>query len=321
MLPAADPGRRAAGPGADPAVRAGHQRHPPLDPPGPGVVPARRAGQARARPLPGGVPRADGARRARTTSGAALAAAAAGGGAAGRARAGAARPRQLPDAARLDLRACCSWPGGRVAPPGAGSCWPRCRCWRWRSGWRRTGCGASSRSSIPWSDPRGSGFQIIQSWLAFGNGGIFGQGIGGSRQKLFYLPESHTDFIFAIVGEELGFIGAVAVVGALRRADLARPPGRAARARPVRRVPGARHHRAHRDPDAREPRRGDRPAADEGPAAAVHLLRRLGPAGHDARRRACCSTSRSTPMFKRYQPHPLRRASAASACPASPRSC
>jgi cell division protein FtsW len=65
----------------------------------------------------------------------------------------------------------------------------------------------------PWSDPRGSGFQIIQSWLALGNGGLVGQGIGGSRQKLFYLPESHTDFIFAIVGEELGFVGAVAMVG------------------------------------------------------------------------------------------------------------
>src|SRR5882672_6731831 len=51
----------------------------------------------------------------------------------------------------------------------------------------------------PWSDPRGSGFQIIQSWLAFGNGGVFGQGIRASRQKLFYLPESHTDFIFAII--------------------------------------------------------------------------------------------------------------------------
>jgi cell division protein FtsW len=50
----------------------------------------------------------------------------------------------------------------------------------------------------PWGDPRGSGFQIIQSWLALGNGGVFGQGIGGSRQKLFYLPESHTDFIFAL---------------------------------------------------------------------------------------------------------------------------
>ena len=65
----------------------------------------------------------------------------------------------------------------------------------------------------PWSDPRGSGFQIIQSWLAFGNGGLLGQGIGGSRQKLFYLPEAHTDFIFAIVGEELGLVGALAIVG------------------------------------------------------------------------------------------------------------
>ena len=64
----------------------------------------------------------------------------------------------------------------------------------------------------PWSDPRGSGFQIIQSWLAFGNGGLIGQGIGGSRQKLFYLPEAHTDFIFAVVGEELGFAGAALFV-------------------------------------------------------------------------------------------------------------
>lgn len=64
----------------------------------------------------------------------------------------------------------------------------------------------------PWSDPRGSGFQIIQSWLALGGGGPFGRGIGESKQKLFYLPEAHTDFIFAIIGEELGFIGAAAVV-------------------------------------------------------------------------------------------------------------
>jgi cell division protein FtsW len=64
----------------------------------------------------------------------------------------------------------------------------------------------------PWGDPRGSGFQIIQSWLALGNGGLLGQGIGASRQKLFYLPEAHTDFIFAVLGEELGFVGAVAIV-------------------------------------------------------------------------------------------------------------
>ena len=64
----------------------------------------------------------------------------------------------------------------------------------------------------PWADPRGSGFQIIQSWLALGNGGVLGQGIGASRQKLFYLPEAHTDFIFAVLGEGLGFVGAVAIV-------------------------------------------------------------------------------------------------------------
>jgi cell division protein FtsW len=65
----------------------------------------------------------------------------------------------------------------------------------------------------PWQDPRGSGFQIIQSYLAIGGGGPLGRGIGESRQKLFYLPEAHTDFIFAIIGEELGFVGAVTIVG------------------------------------------------------------------------------------------------------------
>jgi cell division protein FtsW len=65
----------------------------------------------------------------------------------------------------------------------------------------------------PWQDPRGSGFQIIQSWLALGSGGLFGRGIGDSRQKLFYLPEAHTDFIFAIIGEEGGFLGAMVVLG------------------------------------------------------------------------------------------------------------
>jgi cell division protein FtsW len=64
----------------------------------------------------------------------------------------------------------------------------------------------------PWADPRGSGFQIIQSYLALGSGGVTGRGLGESKQKLFYLPEPHTDFIFAIVGEELGFAGAVLVV-------------------------------------------------------------------------------------------------------------
>jgi cell division protein FtsW len=64
----------------------------------------------------------------------------------------------------------------------------------------------------PWADPRGAGFQIIQSYLALGSGGVVGRGLGESKQKLFYLPEPHTDFIFAILGEELGFVGAVLTV-------------------------------------------------------------------------------------------------------------
>jgi cell division protein FtsW len=64
----------------------------------------------------------------------------------------------------------------------------------------------------PWADPRGAGFQIIQSYLALGGGGLLGRGLGESKQKLFYLPEPHTDFIFAILGEELGFVGAVLTV-------------------------------------------------------------------------------------------------------------
>lgn len=64
----------------------------------------------------------------------------------------------------------------------------------------------------PWDDPRGVGFQIIQSFLALGSGGLFGVGLGQSQQKLFYLPESHTDFIFSIIGEELGFVGTSSVV-------------------------------------------------------------------------------------------------------------
>jgi cell division protein FtsW len=64
----------------------------------------------------------------------------------------------------------------------------------------------------PWADPTGSGYQIIQSLYALGPGHIFGSGLGQGRQKLFYLPEPHNDFIFAVIGEELGFIGAVAIL-------------------------------------------------------------------------------------------------------------
>lgn len=65
----------------------------------------------------------------------------------------------------------------------------------------------------PWKDPLKSGFQIIQSFISFGSGGATGVGLGGGIQKLFYLPEPHTDFILAIIAEESGLVGVVMVIG------------------------------------------------------------------------------------------------------------
>jgi cell division protein FtsW len=66
----------------------------------------------------------------------------------------------------------------------------------------------------PWHDPQGAGFQAVQAMIALGSGGIFGVGLGESVQKIYYLPEASTDMIFAIIGEELGLIGALAVIAA-----------------------------------------------------------------------------------------------------------
>jgi len=65
----------------------------------------------------------------------------------------------------------------------------------------------------PWKDPLGDGFQVIQSLIAVGTGGVFGRGLMAGVQKLFYLPEPHTDFIYAVIGEELGLLGATVVLG------------------------------------------------------------------------------------------------------------
>jgi len=65
----------------------------------------------------------------------------------------------------------------------------------------------------PEADPLGAGYNIIQSLVAFATGGFYGVGFGASKQKLFWLPEAHTDFIFAVIGEELGFIGCLLVIG------------------------------------------------------------------------------------------------------------
>ena len=64
----------------------------------------------------------------------------------------------------------------------------------------------------PWDDPLGDGFQVIQSLIAVGTGGVFGRGLMAGVQKLFYLPYPHTDFIYAVIGEELGLVGATVVL-------------------------------------------------------------------------------------------------------------
>jgi cell division protein FtsW len=64
----------------------------------------------------------------------------------------------------------------------------------------------------PWSDPLGSGFQIIQSLIAVGTGGVFGRGLMAGVQKLYFLPEPHNDFIYSVIAEELGLIGATVVL-------------------------------------------------------------------------------------------------------------
>ena len=94
----------------------------------------------------------------------------------------------------------------------------------------------------PWSDPRGAGYQIIQSLIAVGTGGVTGVGLMEGRQKLFYLPYPYSDFIFAVIGEELGLLGALAVVPRLRGVPLARPARGLERPRRLRPLPGRRAH-------------------------------------------------------------------------------
>jgi cell division protein FtsW len=64
----------------------------------------------------------------------------------------------------------------------------------------------------PWKDPLGAGFQITQSLIALGSGGLFGLGLMEGKQKLFYLPEPHTDFVFSVIGEERGLLGTVTIL-------------------------------------------------------------------------------------------------------------
>ena len=134
----------------------------------------------------------------------------------------------------------------------------------------------------PWADRMGDGYQLIQGLIAFGSGGWFGVGLGASRQKWDYLPNAHTDFIFAIVGEELGLVGAFVVLiafGVLLYAGIRIAMQRARHVRPTAR---GRHHIVDRPADDHQPGRGHGAAPDHGRAAAPAVVRRHG-ARRDAR--------------------------------------
>ncbi len=139
----------------------------------------------------------------------------------------------------------------------------------------------ASASCDPWADPFNSGFQLTQSLIAIGRGAWFGVGLGASVQKLFYLPEAHTDFVFAVLAEELGLVGVVGVIAAVPRAGLASVPdcahgrGRGAEV-PVLPRAGVRH--VARRAGVRQHRRQHGRAADQGPDAAADELRPHQPA-------------------------------------------
>ncbi len=124
----------------------------------------------------------------------------------------------------------------------------------------------------PWKDPLNTGFHIVQSLYALGSGGAVGLGLGLSRQKYFYLPEQYTDFIFAIIGEELGLLGHARRRGAVPGLRLSCRAHRTGRARPVR-VPARRRlHGAHRRAGLRQHRRRHVVVAGDRRAASLHLV-------------------------------------------------
>ena len=136
----------------------------------------------------------------------------------------------------------------------------------------------------PWQDPQGAGFQTVQAIIGMGSGGITGEGLGQGISKIFYLPEAHTDMIFAIVGEELGLIGSTVVIAAFAVFAWAGLPDRAAVPRSVRQAARGGHHDPRLRAGCGQPlRRARDRAADRNPAA-VRLVRRL-VADRAARRR------------------------------------
>ncbi len=135
----------------------------------------------------------------------------------------------------------------------------------------------------PWADPSDTGYQTIQSLVGIASGGLFGVGLGASRAKYEFLPEAHTDFIFAIVAEELGLLGAAVVIGAVRGPGLLRCAGGARHRRPLRSPRRHRHHHLVRRAGLHQHRRHARHHAGHRGAVAVRLVRTLFVGGHPGR--------------------------------------
>ena len=129
----------------------------------------------------------------------------------------------------------------------------------------------------PWKDPQGAGFQVVQSMIGLGSGGIFGVGIGHGVIKNFNLPEAHTDMIFATIGEELGLVGTTLRDRRVRRVCVGRVPHRPCLRRSVRQGARRRADGAGLRPGGDQPRRRDGDRAPDRDHPPVHLLRRVEP--------------------------------------------
>ncbi len=136
----------------------------------------------------------------------------------------------------------------------------------------------------PWADPQKSGFQVVQSLIAVGSGGPNGLGFAQGRQKMLFLPFAHSDFIFAVIGEELGLLGTHDRLAGICIVLLARPARVAVGAGSVWKAAGVGNRNRHRGPGAFQYQRRAFARADERNSAAVHFLRWL-VAGADARSR------------------------------------
>ena len=138
----------------------------------------------------------------------------------------------------------------------------------------------------PWKDAEGAGFQNVQAIIGIGSGGLTGDGLGQGIQKVNFLPEAHTDMIFAVIGEELGLIGSAARDRRVRAVRLGRLPGGAPLPRPIRQAAGGRDHDARLRAGGGQPRRRPRARPPYRNPPAIRVVWRLVAAGAALQRRS-----------------------------------